>query len=49
MWDIWSTMHGVIYVVSFCNIMCAKLGLSFASDVDAAFGSGVGGGFEVVV
>ena len=47
MWDKWYTMNIVMYGIIFQNIMCAKLGLYFANDVDTEFGSGVGGGFEV--
>ena len=49
MWDKWYTMNIVMYGIIFQNIMCAKLGLYFANDVDTEFGSGVGGGFEVGV
>ena len=49
MWDTWSTMNSVMYAVILWHIMCTKLGLYFASDVDTSFGSGVGGGFEVGV
>ena len=49
MWDTWSTMDAVMYAVIFWPIMCTKLGLYSASDVDTSFGSAVGGGFEVGV
>ena len=48
MCDTWYTMHGVIYSVIVIHIMCSKVVLSFSSYVDTTFGSGVGGGFEVV-
>ena len=49
MWDIWSTMHGLMYGVIFLHIMCTKLGISFAGDIDNEFGNCVAGGFEVGV
>ena len=42
-------MYGVMCGLIFRHIICAKLGLYFSSDVYTAFGSGVGGEFEVVV
>ena len=49
MWDTWSNMHGVIYSVIFQHIMCTKVGIYFASDVDTIFGIGIGGRFGLGV
>ena len=47
-------IHGLLWMMWFMfwyyNILCAlKWVFYFASDIDTAFGSGVGGGYEVGV
>ena len=42
-------MYGVMYGVILWHIMSAKVGPSFASDIDTESGSSFGGGFEVGV
>ena len=49
MWYTWFNMNGGIYGFIFRHIMCPEVGLSFASDLDTAFGGGVAGEFELVV